>query len=77
LVYRIAMTMFGGFGPFVVMSLTEASGSPLPPTYHLMYGLAASIAAVACMPRHRHVDVAARATQTGLSRAPFTPHPTA
>lgn len=60
LAYNVAVIMFGGFGPFVVTWLTEATGSPLAPTYYVMAGLAASITAVACMPGQRHVDLDAR-----------------
>jgi MHS family proline/betaine transporter-like MFS transporter len=71
LVYRIAVTMFGGFGPFVVTSLTETSGSPLAPTYYLMRGLAASIAAVASM------QAIVTSMPTHARRKPFTSHHTA
>lgn len=57
LAYNIAVMVFGGFGPFVVTWLIDATGSPLAPTYYVMGGLALSIVAVACIPGKRHADL--------------------
>ena len=60
LAYNVAVMLFGGFGPFVVTWLINATGSPLAPTYYVMGGLALSIVAVACIPGKRHADLDAR-----------------
>ena len=58
--YNIAVTMFGGFGPFIVTWLIKTTGSPLAPTYYVMGGLALSIVALACIPGQRHADLDAQ-----------------
>jgi MHS family proline/betaine transporter-like MFS transporter len=60
LAYNVAVTIFGGFGPFIVTWLIETFDSPLAPTYYVMGGLAVSIVAVACVPAQRHADLDAR-----------------
>ena len=60
LAYNIAVMVFGGFGPFFVTWLINATGSSLAPIYYVMGGLALSIVAVACIPGKRHVDLDAQ-----------------
>ncbi|NML33374.1 MFS transporter [Paraburkholderia antibiotica] len=60
LAYNVAVMVFGGFGPFAVTWLIKTTGSPLAPTWYVMAGLALSIAAIACIPGQRHVDLDAQ-----------------
>lgn len=60
LAYNVAVMVFGGFGPFFVTWLINATGSSLAPIYYVMGGLALSIVAVACIPGKRHVDLDAQ-----------------
>ncbi len=60
LAYNVAVMLFGGFGPFFVTWLINATGSSLAPIYYVMGGLALSIVAVACIPGKRHVDLDAQ-----------------
>ncbi|WP_233799680.1 MFS transporter [Paraburkholderia sp. HP33-1] len=60
LAYNVAVMVFGGFGPFVVTWLINATGSPLAPTWYVMAGLALSIVALACIRGQRHVDLDAQ-----------------
>ncbi|CAN7157555.1 MFS transporter [Paraburkholderia hospita] len=57
LAYNFAVMLFGGFGQFIVTWLIKTTGSPLAPTYYVMFGITLSMIAVACMPAKRHADL--------------------
>jgi MFS transporter, MHS family, proline/betaine transporter len=43
--YNIAVMLFGGFAPFFVTWLIEATGTPIAPAYYLMFGAAVGLLA--------------------------------
>lgn len=45
LAYNLAVMIFGGFAPFFVTWLIEATGDPLAPAYYVMFGCAAGFIA--------------------------------
>ncbi|CAN7221881.1 MFS transporter [Trinickia sp. LjRoot230] len=46
LAYNIAVTLFGGFGPFIIAWLIRATGEKVAPSFYLMFAAAVSIAAL-------------------------------
>ena len=52
LAYNIGVPLFGGFGPFVMVWLTNVTGSKLAPSYYLMAVSLLSIAALIAARRH-------------------------
>jgi MFS transporter, MHS family, proline/betaine transporter len=42
----LAVTIFGGFAPFISVLLIEVTGSPLAPSFYLMFGAAISLVAL-------------------------------
>jgi MFS transporter, MHS family, proline/betaine transporter len=42
----LAVTIFGGFAPFISVLLIEVTGSPLAPSFYLMFGAAISVVAL-------------------------------
>jgi MHS family proline/betaine transporter-like MFS transporter len=47
----LAVTIFGGFAPFIGTWLIEATGNPLAPSFYLMFGAAISIVALTAVRR--------------------------
>jgi hypothetical protein len=43
--YNLAVMIFGGFARFIVTWLIEATGSPIAPSFYVMFGAAVGIAA--------------------------------
>ena len=46
LAYNIAVTIFGGFGPFIITWLIGATGSKVAPSFYMMFAAVVSIAAL-------------------------------
>jgi MHS family proline/betaine transporter-like MFS transporter len=46
LAYNIAVTIFGGFGPFIIAWLISATGSKAAPSYYLIFAAAVSLTAL-------------------------------
>ncbi|NML30687.1 MFS transporter [Paraburkholderia antibiotica] len=46
LAYNIAVTIFGGFGPFIIAWLISATGSKAAPSYYMMFAALISITAL-------------------------------
>ncbi|MGF6480401.1 MFS transporter [Paraburkholderia sp. JPY419] len=46
LAYNIAVTIFGGFGPFIIAWLISVTGSKAAPSYYMMFAALLSIAAL-------------------------------
>ncbi|HEX3379467.1 MAG TPA: MFS transporter, partial [Paraburkholderia sp.] len=46
LAYNIAVTIFGGFGPFIIAWLISVTGSKAAPSYYVMFAALLSIAAL-------------------------------
>jgi len=46
LAYNIAVTIFGGFGPFIIAWLIRATGDKVAPSFYLMFAAAVSFAAL-------------------------------
>jgi MHS family proline/betaine transporter-like MFS transporter len=46
LAYNIAVTIFGGFAPFIITGLIDATGSKLAPSFYLIFASLISIAAI-------------------------------
>ncbi len=46
LAYNIAVTIFGGFGPFIIAWLIEATGSKIAPSFYLMFAAVLSVFAL-------------------------------
>ncbi|MEI5999238.1 MFS transporter [Paraburkholderia bengalensis] len=46
LAYNIAVTIFGGFGPFIIAWLIEATGSKIAPSFYLMFAAVLSVIAL-------------------------------
>jgi MFS family permease len=49
----LAVTIFGGFAPFIGVWLIETTGNPLAPSFYLMFGAAVSIVALTALRRPR------------------------
>ncbi|WP_144631377.1 MFS transporter [Bordetella genomosp. 13] len=47
LAYSIAVTIFGGFAPFIITWLISATGNPYAPSFYLIFAAVISIAALA------------------------------
>jgi hypothetical protein len=45
---------FGGFAPFFVTWLIEATGSPIAPVFYVMFGAATSLVAAFFLVDHAH-----------------------
>jgi MFS transporter, MHS family, proline/betaine transporter len=62
--YNIAVMMFGGFAQFFVTWLIDATGSPIAPAFHVMFGAAAGLlAAFFLVDRAREVRLPAVETR--------------
>jgi MHS family proline/betaine transporter-like MFS transporter len=46
LAYNIAVTIFGGFGPFIITWLIGATGSKVAPSFYMMFAAVVSLAAL-------------------------------
>jgi MHS family proline/betaine transporter-like MFS transporter len=46
LAYNIAVTIFGGFGPFIIAWLIQATGSKIAPSFYLMFAAVLSVIAL-------------------------------
>lgn len=46
LAYNVAVTIFGGFGPFIIAWLIRATGTKVAPAFYVMLAAALSIAAL-------------------------------
>ena len=66
--YNLAVMIFGGFAQFFVTWLIEATGSPIAPSFYVMFGAAVGIAATFFL-----VDRAWDARLESLQPAPITP----
>jgi MHS family proline/betaine transporter-like MFS transporter len=44
--YNFAVTIFGGFAPFIATALIARTGSPLAPAWYVMFAAAASLVAL-------------------------------
>ncbi|WP_323121849.1 MFS transporter [Burkholderia alba] len=51
LAYNIAVTLFGGFGPFIIAWLIRATGAKTAPSFYLMFAALLSLAALAVLRR--------------------------
>jgi MHS family proline/betaine transporter-like MFS transporter len=49
--YSVAVAVFGGFAPFIVAWLIDATGSDLAPSYYLMFAAAVSLVAIGAVHR--------------------------
>jgi MFS transporter, MHS family, proline/betaine transporter len=47
----LAVTILGGFAPFIGVWLIETTGNPLAPSFYLMFGAAVSILALTALRR--------------------------
>src|SRR5262249_52218025 len=43
--YNVAVMIFGGFAPFFVTWLIQATGTPIAPAFYVMFGAAAGLLA--------------------------------
>ncbi len=55
--YSLAVTIFGGFAPFIATLLIEQTGTPISPTYYLIAGALASAFFIWTMRETAHVDL--------------------
>jgi len=46
LAYNIAVTIFGGFGPFIIAWLIRATGEKVAPSFYLMFAALVSFVAL-------------------------------
>jgi MHS family proline/betaine transporter-like MFS transporter len=46
LAYNIAVTIFGGFGPFIIAWLISVTGSKAAPSYYMIFAAAVSLVAL-------------------------------
>ncbi len=46
LAYNIAVTVFGGFGPFIITWLITSTGSKAAPSFYLIFAAAVSLVAL-------------------------------
>ena len=51
LAYNIAVTIFGGFGPFIIAWLIRATGTKTAPSFYLMFAAALSCMALVALRR--------------------------
>lgn len=51
LAYNVAVTVFGGFGPFIIAWLIRATGTNTAPSFYLMFAAVLSIAALVVLRR--------------------------
>lgn len=51
--YNVAVTLFGGFAPFIIATLIEVTGSKLAPGYYVVFACCISIAALVAARRTR------------------------
>ncbi len=59
LAYNLAVMLFGGFAQLIVTWLIAVTGTPLAPSYYVMFGAAVGIvAAVFIAERYRHEEIA-------------------
>jgi MHS family proline/betaine transporter-like MFS transporter len=54
IVANVAAMVFGGFAPFFVTWLIEATGSPIAPAFYVMFGAAISLVAAFFLVDHAH-----------------------
>jgi MHS family proline/betaine transporter-like MFS transporter len=59
LAYNIAVTLFGGFAPFIIASLIQLTGSKMAPGYYVMIAAALSITALLAARRLKQGSTAA------------------
>jgi MHS family proline/betaine transporter-like MFS transporter len=52
--FAVAVTIFGGFTPFVATWLIARTGNNLSPSFYIMFTAALSIIALAFVRRRRH-----------------------
>jgi MHS family proline/betaine transporter-like MFS transporter len=52
--FAIAVTVFGGFTPFVATSLIAMTGNSLSPSFYIMFTAALSIIALVFVQRRRY-----------------------
>jgi MFS family permease len=63
--YNIAVMVFGGFAPFFVTWLMQATGLPVAPAFYVMFGAAAGLVASLLLKEPgRHADVAMTEAKT-------------
>ncbi len=55
--YSLAVTVFGGFAPFIATWLINATGSPVAPTYYLIAAGVVSALVIAALPETAHDDL--------------------
>ncbi|GGF77436.1 MFS transporter [Azorhizobium oxalatiphilum] len=55
--YSLAVTVFGGFAPFIATWLIAQTGSPLAPTYYLIAAAVISGVVIALLPETAHDDL--------------------
>jgi MFS transporter, MHS family, proline/betaine transporter len=66
--YNMAVMVFGGFAPFFVTWLIQATGVPVAPAFYVMFGAAAGLlAAVFLKERARDADLAATDVEVALN----------
>ncbi|AFI65103.1 major facilitator superfamily permease [Burkholderia pseudomallei] len=51
LAYNVAVTVFGGFGPFIIAWLIRATGTKAAPSFYLIFAALASLAALVALRR--------------------------
>lgn len=56
--YSLAVTVFGGFAPFIATWLISTTGSPLAPTFYLIAAGVVSAVVIALLPETAHDDLA-------------------
>jgi hypothetical protein len=67
--YNLAVMIFGGFAQFFVTWLIEATGSPIAPSFYVMFGAAIGVvAAFFLVDRARDVRLATLETVTPRTR---------
>lgn len=66
--YNMAVMLFGGFAPFFVTWLIQATGLPVAPAFYVMFGSAVGILASVCLKeRARDPDLMATDVEIALS----------
>lgn len=59
LAYNLAVMLFGGFAQLIVTWLIAATGTPMAPSYYVMFGAAVGMLAAALLAeRYRHEEIA-------------------
>ncbi|KWE97689.1 hypothetical protein WL81_03325 [Burkholderia ubonensis] len=51
LAYNVGVTIFGGFGPFIIAWLIRATGMKTAPSFYVMFAAVLSLAALAVLRR--------------------------